>query len=291
MLDYLPIDQELMEDLEGVSDETLGRLVKAMTLYAFLGEEPDYSAPEFRDERSIWPFLRRRVNRIQAAHEKKASAGGKGGRAKQSEAEESRGKQSEAEESRTKQTEAEESRAKQNDHTKTNTNTETKTETDRDSVSVSVLPETDHTHKTVQQGIPGAGVRETPEGWYNPETPEAAADSAWLSSAPARRAIAQRILDYEIRQKRVDVNCMRADSGRIIGREIMEALCAAMMGGVRPGECQRLGDQARVLWAWEIILKEAALSAGTAPPAMAHDWREDVDELMEEAAEIAAETG
>ena len=279
MLDYLPIFPELMEALEEFDDAAVGRLLRAAAVYAFSGEEPEFSPGS--PERFAWRFIRQRVDAAAAKREKKAAAGAQGGRPKK--ADESTEKQTKADESTEKQDEADESLQEQSQ-------SQSQAQPQADPVNPVDLPvERAHTQGTQQGDSAGAGAGEepVPAGWYDPEHPDRPCDAAWLASPQARKSIAQRILDHVIRRKVISPGAITADSGRTIGREIMEALRAAMAAGKSPAECQRLAQEARALWVWEIRLKEAALTYGTAPPAMAAAWREDVAELGAEAEEVA----
>lgn len=266
MLDYLPVFPELMEALEEFDDAQVGRLLRAAAVYAFSGEEPDFAPGS--PERFAWRFIRQRVDAAAAKREKKAAAGAQGGRPKK------------ADESTEKQTKADESLQEQS---------QTQAQV-QGNPSPETPVEREHTHRVQPEGSAGARAGEgeaVPAGWYDPEHPDRPCDASWLGSDGARKAIAQRILDYVIRRKIVSPGAITADSGRVIGREIMDALQAAMAAGKSPGECQRLAQDARALWVWEIRLKEAALEYGTAPPGLAETWREDVRELTAEAEEAA----
>lgn len=277
MLDYLPIFPELLEALEEFDDAQVGRLLRAAAVYAFSGVEPDFAPGS--PERFAWRFIRQRVDAAAMKREKKANAGAQGGRPKK--AEESTEKQTKADESTEKQTEATESLQSQSQE---------QAQEQAQGTPSPVTPEREHTHREQPEGNAGACVRagETvPAGWYDPEHPERPCDASWLGSDAARKSIAQRILDYVTRHKVITLQAINAESGRVIGREIMPALQAAMAAGKSPAECQRLARDARDLWVWEIRLKEIALAYGTAPPGMAAAWREDVKELAGEAEEIA----
>ena len=276
MLDYLPVFPELMEALEEFDDAQVGRLLRAAAVYAFSGEEPDFAPGS--PERFAWRFIRQRVDAAAAKREKKAAAGAQGGRPKK--ADESTEKQTKADESTEKQDEAGESLQEQSQE---------QAQAQGDPSPVNPV-ERAHTQGTQQADSAGARARagETvPAGWYDPEHPDRPCDASWLGSPQARKSIAQRILDHVIRRRVITPGAITAESGRAIGREIMEALQAAMAAGKAPAECQRMAQDARALWVWEIRLKEAALEYGTAPPGMAAAWREDVAELSAEAEDVA----
>lgn len=276
MLDYLPVFPELMEALEEFDDAQVGRLLRAAAVYAFSGEEPDFAPGS--PERFAWRFIRQRVDAAAAKREKKAAAGAQGGRPKK--ADESTEKQTKADESTEKQGEAGESLQEQSQE---------QAQAQGDPSPVNPV-ERAHTQGTQQADSAGAraGAGETvPAGWYDPEHPDRPCDASWLGSPQARKSIAQRILDHVIRRRVITPGAITAESGRAIGREIMEALQAAMAAGKAPAECQRMAQDARALWVWEIRLKEAALEYGTAPPGMAAAWREDVAELSAEAEDVA----
>ena len=288
MLDYLPIFPELLEALEEFDDAQVGRLLRAAAVYAFSGVEPDFAPGS--PERFAWRFIRQRVDAAAMKREKKAAAGAQGGRPKK--AEESTEKQTKATESTEKQTEATESLQSQE---------QSQAQEQEQGTPSPVIPEREHTHREQPEGSAGARAgagqgslggdrvngETVPAGWYDPEHPDRPCDASWLGSDAARKSIAQRILDYVTRHKVITLQAINAESGRVIGREIMGALQAAMAAGKSPGECQRLAQDARALWVWEIRLKEAALEYGTAPPGMAAAWREDVAELAGEAEEVA----
>lgn len=275
MLDYLPIFPELMEALEEFDDAAVGRLLRAASVYAFTGTEPDF--PAGSPERFAWRFIRQRVDAAALKREKKAAAGKLGGRPEKSD--ESTEKQTKADESTEKQTKASETLQEQSQSQ------------DQAQEQSQGNPMETNTHKDPRQGDSAgarAGERETvPAGWYDPEQPDRPCDASWLGSPQARKSIAQRILDHVIRRRIITPGAVTAESGRTMGREIMDALQAAMAAGKSPGECQKLAQDARDLWVWEIRLKEIALAYGTAPPAMADLWKQDVAELSAEAEDVA----
>ena len=266
--------------------------MRAAAVYAFSGVEPDFAPGS--PERFAWRFIRQRVDAAAMKREKKAAAGGQGGRPKK--AEESTEKQTKTDESTEKQTKADESLQSQSQ--------EQAQEQKQGTVdSVNPVDPVESTHTQGEQPEGNAGARagagqgslggdrvngETvPAGWYDPEHPDRPCDASWLASDTARRAIAQRILDHVVRAKSISLEICSADSGRTIGREIGPALCAAMAAGIPPGDCQQMAAAARTLWAWEIRLKAAALDAGTAPPGMEAAWREDVAEMRGDTEDLA----
>lgn len=111
-LEYIQLFVDMEELFEPFDDAQRGRLMTAMMAYAFRGERPEFEGVE----KFGWPALKQHIDRCMANVEAKRSAGSKGGKGKQSEAEASKGKQSEADASRSKQSEADASKAKQNAH-------------------------------------------------------------------------------------------------------------------------------------------------------------------------------
>lgn len=278
MLDYLPIFPELMEALAEFSDEQAGRLLRAMAAYVFDGTEPDFERGT--PERYAWPLIRQRADAMIAKRAAKSAAGTQGGRPRKDPEPESTGKHGKADESEEKQTKADESREKQTkadgseQKPQTQTQSQEQTQPHPQGEPLTVLPGGKDTHTTDPQEST-AGAR---AGWYDPANPKAAADSAWIGSGSARKAVAQRILDYVIRQNRLKPSVIVADSGRVVGREIFDALQAAMEGGIPPERCQSMADGTKTVWEWELRLKAAAVRAGTAPP----EWRDDLEDLRGE---------
>lgn len=75
--DYIPLWDKYAEILEPLSDEELGRLVRAMMAYK------DGGAPDLPGgERYIWPVVKRDIDQVREKYEKKVADGNKGGRPK-----------------------------------------------------------------------------------------------------------------------------------------------------------------------------------------------------------------
>lgn len=110
-LEYIQLFVDMEELFEPFDDAQRGRLMTAMMAYAFRGERPEFEGVE----KFGWPALKQHIDRCMANVEAKRSAGSKGGKGKQSEADASNVKQSEADESNAKQTQADASRSKQSE--------------------------------------------------------------------------------------------------------------------------------------------------------------------------------
>lgn len=275
MLEYVQLYPETLAAVKRYPAADRALLYEAMVSYGTEGAAPDW--PEDDLKWLIWESLRQRVDLAARKSETNRNNRKRNGTTA-----------NETERTGTNQNETE--RTETNRNHQSESEPEAETEADPEENPVDLPVEREHTHREQPEGDAGAGARagETvPAGWYDPEHPDRPCDASWLASAQARKAIAQRILDHVIRRKIVTPGAITADSGRTIGREIMEALQAAMAAGKSPAECQRLAQEARALWVWEIRLKESALLYGTAPPGMAAAWREDVAELSAEAEEVA----
>lgn len=275
MLEYIQLYPETLAAVKRYPAADRALLYEAMVSYGTEGAAPDW--PEDDLKWLIWESLRQRVDMAARKSETNRNNRKRNGT-----------NQNETERTGTNQNETE--RNETNRNPEPDAESEPDAEPEDDPVNPVDLPvERAHTQGTQQGDSAGAGAGEesVPAGWYDPEHPDRPCDAAWLASPQARKSIAQRILDHVIRRKVITPGAITADSGRTIGREIMEALQAAMAAGKSPAECQRLAQEARALWVWEIRLKEAALLYGTAPPGMAAAWREDVAELSAEAEEVA----
>lgn len=108
--DYTPVPFEFLEEMDGLSDEEYGRLIRGMQRYSMTGEEPELEGTE----RLFWKRCRNTIDRYAASYDSlcaaRAESGKKGGRPK-------------------KQLVFEESKAKQNNLSETKTETKTNTET------------------------------------------------------------------------------------------------------------------------------------------------------------------
>lgn len=105
--EYVPMFFDWIEVTEELTDEEIGRLTKAIILYA---RGDDYHDQLIGNERILFPSFRRQIDRAQGLSAKRADAGRSGGNVKQAEANESKRKQIEANESKSKQIEANESK-------------------------------------------------------------------------------------------------------------------------------------------------------------------------------------
>lgn len=78
--EYTPIPFEFLEELDGLSDEEYGRLIRAMQVYSISGEEPELEGVE----RLFWKRCRNTIDRYNESYEKRntsnAENGKKGGR-------------------------------------------------------------------------------------------------------------------------------------------------------------------------------------------------------------------
>ncbi len=263
---YLPIFPELAQELEELDDAQVGRMIRAMSAYAFEGRDPDF--PRGSAERVLWPVFRLKIDGWRDKSEKRASAGSAGGEANGSGA-----KQTEANGSKPKQTEANESKPKPQSQSHTQSQTQPQ------------IREID-THDGTS-GQEDARAREgVPASQYDPGDPLRPFDSAWRFSERARRRIAQRILDRVTPQisSAVVVVDGEEERDRIMGREIFDALTAAMAGDIPPDVCQQLGVAEGSIWRWEARLKQLALDAGSAPEDRTAVWRSQLEQLAEDLA-------
>ncbi len=284
MLEYIQLYPETLAAVKRYPAADRALLYEAMVSYGTEGAEPEW--PEDDLKWLIWESLRQRVDMAARKSETNRNNRKRNG-TNQNETERTGTNQNETERTGTNQNETE--RTGTNRNPESESEAEAETEADPEETPVDLPVERAHTQGTQHGDSAGAGAGEepVPAGWYDPEHPDRPCDAAWLASPQARKSIAQRILDHVIRRKVISPGAITADSGRTIGREIMVTLQAAMAAGKSPAECQRLAQEARALWVWEIRLKEAALEYGTAPPGMAAAWREDVAELGAEAEEVA----
>lgn len=78
--EYTPIPFEFLEELDGLSDEEYGRLIRAMQVYSISGEEPELEGVE----RLFWKRCRNTIDRYNESYEKRNTSnvenGRKGGR-------------------------------------------------------------------------------------------------------------------------------------------------------------------------------------------------------------------
>lgn len=163
MMDYLQIFPETLEALEELDDAQLGRMLRAMTVYATTGQEPAFE--KGTPERMLWKSMKQRVDAAVRKSELNAA--------------------------NRKKTNRNES---QRNETNRNPEPETEPETEAESE-----PEGDgHTQENGQQDQPRARAR---EGWFDPEHPEADCDNAWRTER-GRAAVAQRILDHAMKKLR-----------------------------------------------------------------------------------------
>ena len=118
--DYTPVPFEFLEEMDGLSDEEYGRLIRGMQRYSMTGEEPELEGTE----RLFWKRCRNTIDRYAASYDSlcaaRAESGKKGGRPKNQLV--SDGKQNNL-------LVFEESKAKQNNLSETKTETKTNTET------------------------------------------------------------------------------------------------------------------------------------------------------------------
>ena len=243
MMDYVQIFPETLEALEELDDAQLGRMIRAMTVYATTGQEPNFE--KGTGERMLWKSMKQRVD---AAIRK-----------------------SEINAANRKRTRTNEKNEEQRNET--NDNPETETEPDQETESEPEPERDEHTQENGQQVQTRGRAR---EGWFDPEKPDADCDSAWQTER-GRGAVAQRILDHAMKQLRPCTTV--TESGGVLGGHIYEALVAAMASGAPPGECTRAMQGISTTWRYELALKQLAIRRhGDVPP----EWRREVDELAEE---------
>ena len=84
--DYTPIPFEFLDELDGLTDEEYGRLIRAMQAYSIDGTEPELTGTE----RLFWKRCKNTINRYNGNYDAKCAAlsenGKKGGRPKKSDA-------------------------------------------------------------------------------------------------------------------------------------------------------------------------------------------------------------
>lgn len=118
--DYTPVPFEFLEEMDGLSDEEYGRLIRGMQRYSMIGEEPELEGTE----RLFWKRCRNTIDRYAASYDSlcaaRAESGKKGGRPKN---------QLVSDKKQNNLLVFEESKAKQNNLSETKTKTETNTET------------------------------------------------------------------------------------------------------------------------------------------------------------------
>ena len=82
--DYTPIPFEFLDELDGLTDEEYGRLIRAMQAYSIDGTEPELTGTE----RLFWKRCKNTINRYNGNYDAKCAAlsenGKKGGRPKKS---------------------------------------------------------------------------------------------------------------------------------------------------------------------------------------------------------------
>lgn len=257
-MEYLQIFPETLEALEELDDAQLGRMLRAMTVYATTGQEPAFE--KGTPERMLWKSMKQRVDAAVRKSELNAA------NRKRTNRNESQRNETERNEPQRNETERNEP---QRNETNRNPESESEPETEAESE-----PEGDgHTQENGQQAQPRARAR---EGWFDPERPEADCDNAWRTER-GRAAVAQRILDHAMRKLR-PCNTV-TETGGVLGEHVYEALVAAMASGAPPGTCTHLMQGLTTTWSYELALKREAIQRlGDVPP----EWRREVDELAEE---------
>ena len=128
--DYTPVPFEFLEEMDGLSDEEYGRLIRGMQRYSMTGEEPELEGTE----RLFWKRCRNTIDRYAASYDSlcaaRAESGKKGGRPKnQLVSDGNQNNQMVSDEKQNNLLVFEESKAKQNNLSETKTKTETNTET------------------------------------------------------------------------------------------------------------------------------------------------------------------
>ena len=261
MLDYIQIYPETRDAVRRYPAADRALLYEAMLDYATTGQEPDW--PDDDLKWFVWESLRQKVCDAERAHKRKQAAGSAGGRpkqdeaepsdAKQDEAEESTEKQDKAEESNEKQNEAEESRPKQKKARQSKAKPESESESDAEPETVT------NTHTS---SPPEASRRRARAGWFDPEHPADPDDGAWRYSEKARRAVAQRIMTHVINSGRLAHQFSVTEDGQVLGDDLFEVLCTAMLYGMSPRECLQEADDWKTTWRWEKALRDYVISQG-----------------------------
>lgn len=118
--DYTPLPFEFLEEMDGLSDEEYGRLIRGMQRYSMTGEKPELEGTE----RLFWKRCRNTIDRYAASYDSlcaaRAESGKKGGRPKN---------QLVSDGNQNNLLVSGESKAKQNNLSETNTETKTNTNT------------------------------------------------------------------------------------------------------------------------------------------------------------------
>lgn len=128
--DYTPLPFEFLEEMDGLSDEEYGRLIRGMQRYSMTGEEPELEGTE----RLFWKRCRNTIDRYAASYDSlcsaRAESGKKGGRPKkQTVFPEKQKKQMVSDEKQNNLMVFGESKEKQNNLSETKSETKTNTET------------------------------------------------------------------------------------------------------------------------------------------------------------------
>lgn len=200
MMDYLQIFPETLEALDELDDAQLGRMIRAMTVYATTGQEPDFE--KGTGERMLWKSMKQRIDAairksgINAANRKRTKSNEKN----------------------------EEQRNETNRNPETESEPETEAEPD---------PEGDkHTPEDSRQ-VPRGRAR---EGWFDPNEPDAPCDAAWQSER-GRLAVAQRILDWFMTVHMTPTGMIpQRDEEGPMGDRMLDLTAGAMASGVPPRE-------------------------------------------------------
>lgn len=215
---YLQFFSDYAPYLDPFDDAERGRLLTAMLAYAFDGTETEFAG----NERFIWPVFRKMIDQSRAALEKKQAASARGlasrwGKGESpdavpclavaadcSECQEIAGDTTEyqriADDGSECQAEANDGNKQESRYK--NQDSKVKNQTPKDKKQGSEPKAGDiHTHPGTATSRPRARVGPPDPGgfckpWFDPEDPDADCDDAWRTSAKARAAVAQRIIDY-----------------------------------------------------------------------------------------------
>jgi hypothetical protein len=154
--------------------------------------------------------------------------------------------------------------------------TETHQDKDKDKEQGKGYGEDTDTHtENPQQGRNGRA-RARP-GWFDPERPLGEDDRAWRFSPEARKATAQRMINYATKKMQEQFTVTEAGT---LGTELFETLTAAMGAGIPPEECMSLAQGCGRTWQWELAVKEALIERGGA--AGHPEWLDQVAEARRE---------
>lgn len=122
--------------------------------------------------------------------------------------------------------------------------------------------------------------RNKTKGWFDPANPGGEDDEAWRTSEQARRAVAQRLIDFERRNQLHD-QTQRTDAETVIGANLFSVVEEALSLGFAPTQLMEIAQKCKLTWEWELAIKALVLTeyGGTA---IYPDWAVEVAEFRQE---------